>query len=42
MNDIFTILICTMSNQLVNIRPPKLIMVININDGATEGFHCFL
>ena len=39
MDYIFAIFICAMSNKLVDIRSPKLIMVINVNYRIAEGFH---
>ena len=41
MDYIFAIFICAMSNKLVDIRSPKLIMVINVNYRIAKGFHFF-
>ena len=41
MDYVFAIFICTMSNKLVDIRSPQLIMVINVNYRTAEGFHFF-
>lgn len=41
MDYVFAIFICTMSNKLVDIRSPQLIMVINVNYRTAEGFLFF-